>query len=140
MIKAEEIIDKIWAEHDHDKDDNYVYTDGWTDACDRFYQELQGKSIIEWHKPSEKLPKNYERVLCCFQRQHFYYEIMRYYSQHGNFLTVAGWRSFKENEIVAWASIPKYEGDNDGGTVSAIAHHGNSKVAESLKEVLEELR
>ena len=43
MIKAEEIIDKIWAEHDHDKDDNYVYTDGWTDARDRFYQELQGK-------------------------------------------------------------------------------------------------
>ena len=33
MIKAEEIIDKIWAEHDHHKDDNYVYTDGWTDAC-----------------------------------------------------------------------------------------------------------
>ena len=31
-------------------------------------------------------------------------------------------------------------GKYDEDTVSAIAHHGNSKVVESLKEVLEELR
>ena len=28
------------------------------------YQELKGKSLVEWHKPSDVLPNNYECVLC----------------------------------------------------------------------------
>ena len=62
-MTTNKIVDKIWSEHDHDKDDNFLYSDGWADAFNRFYQELQGKSIIEWHKPSEELPDFYEEAV-----------------------------------------------------------------------------
>lgn len=110
MIKTDEIIDKIWAEHD--KDDNYVYSEGWTDACDRFYQELQGKSIIEWHKPSDVLPlNNYECVLCYIKKTKSY-EVMEYDKTYKYFSSSEG-AVFLVNDVIAWASIPEYEGDND---------------------------
>ena len=38
-MATDEIVDKIWSEHDHNKDDNFLYCDGWTDACNRVYQQ-----------------------------------------------------------------------------------------------------
>ena len=44
-MTTDKIVDKIWSEHDHNKDDNFLYSDGWTDACNRFYQELKGSTL-----------------------------------------------------------------------------------------------
>lgn len=44
-MTTDEVVDKIWSEHDHDKDDNFLYSDGWADDCNRFYQELQGNLL-----------------------------------------------------------------------------------------------
>ena len=37
------------------------------------YQELKGKSLVEWHKASDVLPNNYECVLC-YSNEFYTYE------------------------------------------------------------------
>ena len=38
------------------------------------YQELKGKSLVEWHKASDVLPNNYECVLCYINEFYTYKE------------------------------------------------------------------
>ena len=111
-MTTDEIVDKIWAEHDHNKDDNFLYCDGWTDACNRFYQELKGKSLVEWHKPSNVLPNNYDCVLCYVKKTKSY-EVMEYDKTYKHFSTSEG-AVFKVNDVIAWCYLPKYRGvDNE---------------------------
>ena len=120
-MTTDKIVDKIWSEHDHNKDDNFLYSDGWADACNRFYQELQGKSIIEWHKPSEELPDFYEEAVVYHN----------YYTDEGKKHSITGVYLACKNgdgemffgspwgdevylkDVIAWCYLPKYRGDNN---------------------------
>ena len=120
------IVDKIWAEHDHDKDDNFLYSDGWTDACNRFDQELDSKSIVEWHKVEDKLPKHCEMVLVYgiykylmvdgvkstfkVQTPHEFYNYAMYFEDEDIFINAAD-VVYKKDEVIAWAYMPSFGKD-----------------------------
>ena len=73
------------------------------------YQELKGKSLVEWHKASDVLPNNYECVLCYIKKTKSY-EVMEYDKTYKYFSSSEG-AVFLVNDVIAWASIPEYEGE-----------------------------
>lgn len=114
-MTVDELVDKIESEHDHKHDDNYIYAEGWIDACDRFNQELCNKSIVEWHKVEDELPEAWESVLLCF-----WDELGRFGKLKQEVSHVLGWyRDFDNcfscgeydidvNKVIAWAYLSEY--------------------------------
>ena len=112
-MTVDELVDKVWQEHDHDHDVNFLYSDGWTDACNRFHNELQGKSIIEWHKTSDELPEAFESIWFCFLDEFGKLKkkvnyTFGWYDDFDNYFAYDEDEHIDVNKVIAWTYLPRY--------------------------------